>query len=100
MVCLGYKAPDYIDPKFLDPKYAFEDIDASKGGLDGNEPDASAKITSLKKLLEKKRPNRQGYDSDKLTVLFEQCDLVDFLESADPYEFLTKFHKVSFESQP
>ena len=26
MVCLGYKAPDYIDPKFLDPKFAFEDI--------------------------------------------------------------------------
>ena len=71
MVCLGYKAPDYIDPKFLDPKYAFEDIEASKGGLDGNEPDASAKISSLKKLLEQKRPNRQGYDADKVTTLFE-----------------------------
>jgi len=23
MVCQGFKAPDYIDPKFLDPKYAF-----------------------------------------------------------------------------
>ena len=95
MVCLGYKAPDHIDSKFLDPKYAFEDIDASRGGLDGNEPDASAKITSLKKLLEKKRPNRQGYADDKGATLFEQTDLIDFLESADPYEFLTKFHKVS-----
>jgi len=65
MVCLGYKAPDHIDPKFLDPKYAFEDIDVSKGGLDGNEPDAAAKITSLKKLLEKKKkPNRQGFADD------------------------------------
>jgi hypothetical protein len=36
MVCMGYKAPEYIDPKFLDPKYAFEDIDGAKGGLDGN----------------------------------------------------------------
>lgn len=41
MVCMGYKAPDYIDPKFLDPKYAFEDIDKSKGGMDGNEPDST-----------------------------------------------------------
>lgn len=96
MVCLGYKAPDHIDPKFLDPKYAFEDIDVSKGGLDGNEPDAAAKITSLKKLLEKKRPNRQGYGDDQGATLFEQTELVDFLESADPYEFLTKYHKVSF----
>jgi AdoMet-dependent rRNA methyltransferase SPB1 len=36
MVCLGYKAPDYIDPKFLDPKHVFEDIENSKGGVDGN----------------------------------------------------------------
>jgi hypothetical protein len=36
MVCLGYKAPEFIDPKLLDPKYAFEDIDAARGGLDGN----------------------------------------------------------------
>ena len=48
MVCLGYKAPDYIDPKFLDPKFAFEDIEHGKGGLDGNEPNATNQITSLK----------------------------------------------------
>ena len=29
MVCLGYKAPEYIDPKLLDPKFAFEDVDAA-----------------------------------------------------------------------
>jgi hypothetical protein len=48
MVCLGYKAPDYIDPKFLDPKFAFEDIDRSKGGIDGNEKDESKTASSLK----------------------------------------------------
>lgn len=31
MVCMGYKAPDFIDPKFLDPKFAFEDIEGVKG---------------------------------------------------------------------
>lgn len=36
MVCQGYKAPEHIDPKLLDPKYAFEDIDAMLGGVDGN----------------------------------------------------------------
>ena len=37
MVCLGYKAPDFIDPKFLDPKFAFEDIEA--GNVDSRSGD-------------------------------------------------------------
>jgi AdoMet-dependent rRNA methyltransferase SPB1 len=27
VVCQGFKAPDTIDPKFLDPKYAFEEVE-------------------------------------------------------------------------
>jgi len=27
LVCQGYKAPDTIDPKLLDPKYAFEEVE-------------------------------------------------------------------------
>ncbi len=27
IVCQGFKAPDTIDPKFLDPKFAFEEIE-------------------------------------------------------------------------
>jgi len=69
MVCLGYKAPEYIDPKFLDPKYAFEDID--------EEQETTDKISSLKKLLDKK-VNRKGYNRE---VLYEELDLYDFLES-------------------
>lgn len=69
MVCLGYKAPEYIDPKFLDPKYAFEDIE--------DEQETTDKISSLKKLLDKK-VNRGGYTRE---VLYEELDLFDFLES-------------------
>lgn len=94
MVCLGYKAPDYIDPKFLDPKYAFEDIDKAKGGLDGNEPDSINQVSSLKMLLKTKRPNRMGYNTES-QLINEVCDFSDFLESADPFEFLTKFSRVS-----
>lgn len=90
MVCQGYKAPDYIDPKFLDPKYAFEDIDQKKGGIDGNEADPNNQINSLKALMQKKKPNRMGYDTS-VTLMHKKCDFSDFLESADPYEFLTKF---------
>jgi AdoMet-dependent rRNA methyltransferase SPB1 len=94
MVCIGYKAPDYIDPKFLDPKYAFEDIETRKGGLDGNEPNAENQVTSLKMLLAEKKPNRMGYETTA-ALINEKCDFSDFLESAEPFEFLTKFHQVS-----
>lgn len=93
MVCMGFKAPDFIDPKFLDPKYAFQDIDGVVGNGEAGE-DASAKITSLKKLLDKKKVNKSGYDEDKM-VLYDETTLFDFLESEDPYEYLTKFNKVS-----
>ena len=84
IVCQGFKAPDTIDPKFLDPKFAFEEIE--------DENDTAKQITSLKKLLEKKR-NRGGY-GDR-TNLYAETDLYEFMESADPYLFLSTYNKVS-----
>jgi len=97
MVCMGYKAPEYIDPKFLDPNFAFEDIEGVKGAGEAGE-DSTQKITSLKKLLDKKRVNRSGYDEKDTNrnLLYVETDFIDFLEAQDPYEYLTKFYKVSF----
>jgi len=75
VVCLGYKAPDFIDPKFLDPKSVFEDIDETE--------ESSAKITSIKKLMETKKKARIGY-GDR-TILYEEADFSDFMDSQDPY---------------
>ena len=57
MVCSGYKAPDTIDPRLLDPKFALEQVEEDNGGT------STDKITSLKKLLNTKR-NRSGYADD------------------------------------
>ena len=54
MICQGYKAPDVIDPKLLDPKYALEQVEEEANTNTGD------KATSLKKLLKTKR-NRDGY---------------------------------------
>lgn len=51
----------------------------------------SKKVTSLKKLLNQK-PNRGGY-GDK-TILYQETDLIDFMECADPYEYLQAYNKV------
>ena len=55
MVCSGYKAPDIIDPRLLDPKFALETVEEDTGKDEGN------KVTSLKKLLTVKKKHRDGY---------------------------------------
>ena len=61
--------------------------------------EAAQQITSLKKLLDKKKPNRSGYSDEAAdkALLYEEADFLDFLESSNPYEYLTKFNKVSFD---
>jgi hypothetical protein len=56
--------------------------------------DSANQITSLKKLLETKR-NRSGY-GERTGLLYQETDLMDFLECADPYQFLSTYNKVTF----
>ena len=48
-------------------------------------------MTSLKKLLKQKK-NRSGYGEKE--VLYQETDLIDFLEASDPYSFLSNYNKV------
>jgi len=94
MVCMGYKA-GVIDERLLDPKYVFEDISGVHGN--GENADANQQISSLKKLIDTKKKKAVGYEAADLekNVFFNTADIIDFLKSADPYEFLTKFNQVS-----
>ena len=73
MVCQGYKAPDIIDQKLLDPKFALEEVEDDNTGT-------AEKITSLKKLLTNKK-NRSGYADDTAQNMFNEVDLSEFLQS-------------------
>ena len=74
MVCSGYKAPDIIDPKLLDPKYALETVEEDIG------KEESQKVTSLKKLLTVKKKHRDGY-KDGIHQLYSECELMEFINS-------------------
>jgi AdoMet-dependent rRNA methyltransferase SPB1 len=90
MICQGYKAPDIIDPKLLDPKYALEGVEEENTG-------STDKITSLKRLLTNK-VNRDGYADDATQNQFMEVELSEFLLSADPHEYLSSFNRIKMDA--
>jgi hypothetical protein len=56
------------------------------------------KISSLKKLLETKK-NRKGYNPEKGQALYMETDFSEFLDCADPYEFLSTYNKFRIDEK-
>jgi AdoMet-dependent rRNA methyltransferase SPB1 len=80
-----------IDPKFLDPKYAFAMFET--------EQDSANKISSLKKLFERKR-HRDGYAEEKNSgAFYKEVSLEDFVRSEDPYSLLSTVHRFSLDDK-
>lgn len=48
-------------------------------------------------MIDKKRVNRSGYDDEAIArnFLYVEADFIDCLECQDPFEYLTKFYRVS-----
>lgn len=88
LVCTGYLDPTSIDPRMLDPKCVFEQVDgAATGGGDAAQKNASVGgnggITIFHKKFNDKRRSRQGYDMDVLDATMRNIGSVaDFIESS------------------
>lgn len=92
IVCLGYKKPASIDPKYLDPKHIFAEIA-------DEEEDSNKRITSLKKLLDSGVKNRSGYDADGSGAFYKEAKLSEFIKSKDPYKILSRCHKIVIDDE-
>ncbi|KAM6399238.1 pre-rRNA 2'-O-ribose RNA methyltransferase FTSJ3 [Rhynochetos jubatus] len=79
VVCQGYQAPDKIDSKFFDPKYAFKDVEVQ--------------TKSVSELVSKKKPKAEGY-ADGDTTLYHRFTLMDFLKAPNPVDFLSKANEI------
>ncbi|XP_056368197.1 pre-rRNA 2'-O-ribose RNA methyltransferase FTSJ3 [Oenanthe melanoleuca] len=79
VVCQGYQAPDKIDSKFFDPKYAFKDVEVP--------------TKSVSELVSKKKPKAEGY-AEGDTTLYHRFTLMDFLKAANPVDFLSKANEI------
>ncbi|KAK2511597.1 Ftsj3 [Columba guinea] len=83
VVCQGYQAPDKIDSKFFDPKYAFKEVEVQ--------------TKSVSELVSKKKPKAEGY-ADGDTTLYHRFTLMDFLKAPNPVDFLSKANELENHS--
>lgn len=86
VVCQGYKAPDKIDPKFLDPKYVFEELDI--------EP--TNKVDLLKEPKKNKKEKAEGYDSIDMRKKF---GTTEFLEAENALDILQKATEINIDDE-
>ncbi|KAI0244154.1 AdoMet-dependent rRNA methyltransferase spb1 [Massospora cicadina] len=92
VVCKDFLAPKKIDPKFLDIKYVFKDLDA-----DLQEGKAGESLNILKPDKKKQR-HRGGYE-DGVTILFRARDITELINTTDPITLLGSTNQFRFDSE-
>ncbi|MCO5609443.1 hypothetical protein L7F22_063669 [Adiantum nelumboides] len=102
VVCQEFKAPKRIDPKFLDPRYVFKDLDptaATKSTDDKTQkPVYAANAVANVFEPEKKRRKREGYAEGEM-LLYKAISAKDFIEGDNPVEMLGTFNEIRFRDQ-
>jgi AdoMet-dependent rRNA methyltransferase SPB1 len=86
VVCMGYKAPSFIDHKLLDPKFALKQLE------DEEEMKMNA-IQSIKAMFDRKT-NRQGYSGK----LYNERSFKEYIECANPYMYLSETNKIKIKT--
>ncbi|GJJ67859.1 AdoMet-dependent rRNA methyltransferase SPB1 [Entomortierella parvispora] len=86
VVCRDFLAPKKIDPKFLDPKHVFSEIDT---GMVGQPMDVFHP--------EKHKRQREGYEDGNYT-LHKTMDAYKFITDPEPIAVLGSVNRFKFES--
>jgi len=84
VICQKYKAPSYIDPKLMDPKFALNQ-------LEDEEEMKLSSLKSIKSMFEKQGcRSRTGYHNS----LYIEKSFKEFIEAENPYQFLFETNKI------
>ena len=87
VVCQGYLEPTSIDPKLLDPKYVFKEVDE--------------KYTTGHTIFSRKQPKRAprvGYEETN-GLLYKSAPVIDFIDCDDPITMLSEYHQYVWDDQ-
>ncbi|WEW60987.1 AdoMet-dependent rRNA methyltransferase spb1 [Emydomyces testavorans] len=85
VVCRGFKSPKRIDPKFLDARHVFAE-------LQDPTPNNEAKVFNP----EKKKRKREGYEEGDYTQ-HKEISATEFINTTDPIAILGTYNKLSFQ---
>ncbi|CAH1233220.1 FTSJ3 [Branchiostoma lanceolatum] len=86
VVCEGFIAPDKIDPRFLDPRFAFKEVDV-------------VQTTQVNlKTLEQKKAKAEGYADGDLT-LFHKAKVSEFISSDTYMDMLASKNQLFFDDE-
>ncbi|KAI8925362.1 Spb1 C-terminal domain-containing protein [Entophlyctis helioformis] len=99
VVCRDYIAPKKIDPKLLDPKYAFKEIDDNEGLDQMDEKKVKEKQGALLNELfgaQKRRRFRDGYEDNDYT-LHKTNTVTAFVNQSDYVSILANSHELKFD---
>ncbi|KAF5650173.1 SPB1-like protein [Fusarium sp. NRRL 25303] len=88
VVCRGYKCPKKLDPRLLDPKYVFAE-------LQDPTPNNEAKVYNP----EVKKRKRDGYEEGDYTQ-FKEMAASEFIQTTDPIAVLGSYNKLTFQQPP
>ncbi|KAM9597206.1 pre-rRNA 2'-O-ribose RNA methyltransferase FTSJ3 isoform 1-T1 [Trichechus inunguis] len=84
VVCQGFLAPDKVDSKFFDPKFAFKEVEVQ--------------AKTVTELVTKKKPKAEGYAEGDFTF-YHHASVTDFLRAANPVDFLSKTSEISLDDE-
>ncbi|KAI8333620.1 Spb1 C-terminal domain-containing protein [Chlamydoabsidia padenii] len=86
VVCRDFIAPKKLDPRFLDPKAVFSELDTNE----------TNKMVDIFK-PEKKRRHREGYEDNNYT-LHKAVDVMEFIKAEDPIAVLGLNNQLTFKT--
>jgi AdoMet-dependent rRNA methyltransferase SPB1 len=86
-VCLKYTAPNFIDPKLLDPSHVFKEV---------ADPGLQTVDVLHKKYDKLNKRHRTGYDESLGMTLRSSKSVSEFIESSDPVRMLTDVNELIF----
>lgn len=86
IVCQGYKAPSKIDPRFMDPKYVFEELEI--------EPENKQNL--LKEAKGNKKPKAVGYESIDLRRI---VTVTEFLKADSALDVLAIATEIKLDDE-